>query len=78
MSNDITDSRAYSYVLKLEKVKNNLKEQIMHCQKSLNCIITVSNDPNYTSDGTELEKSNIVALQTLISSGLDVIKNIVW
>jgi hypothetical protein len=70
--------RPGSYILALQVIKSNLETQINHCQLTLALLQAIVNDPNYDSAATELEKSNIATLTSLINSGLETLTSIVW
>lgn len=71
-------TRQDSYVLKLERTKNNLRNQIFHCHKSFSCLNELKDDVNYTTAATQKEKDNIEELLTLIGGGLAALESIVW
>jgi hypothetical protein len=71
-------TRTDDYVLRLNRLKSNLRIQIMHCTKSLNDLQDIKAFCDYETSATTLEKSNIEELIVLIGGGLEVLSQIVW
>jgi len=71
-------SRPDTLILSLNDVKKEINLQIMHCTVTLNKIRETSEDANYDTDATALEKSNISSLDTLITNVLAALEAVVW
>jgi hypothetical protein len=71
-------TRPDTYCLHLACVKADIAQQIVHCSATLQALTEIQADPNYDEAATELEKSNISGLITLISGGLAALQAIVW
>jgi hypothetical protein len=71
-------TRPDTYCLHLACVKADIAQQIVHCSATLQALAEIQADPNYDEAATDLEKSNISGLITLITNGLEALQAIVW